>query len=137
MRENQNFWIGKPFLKSLENGYVLTGRQTDLRGLTRLNDTFKLEIDGEKVDITISEINPSLCPCISSTKHSKDTTLNSESEDEDTRTVNDDKAIPSDQPHPRKADVDDVEIVINQCLDRLETAAIFDPNAATNMNYGI
>ncbi|KAJ6951510.1 hypothetical protein NC653_040864 [Populus alba x Populus x berolinensis] len=67
MRENQNFWIGKPFLKSLENGYVLTGRQTDLHGLTSL-----------------------------------DTTLNSESEDEDTQTVNDDKAIPSDHPHPGK-----------------------------------
>lgn len=50
-----------------------------------------------------------------------------------TLTVYNDKAIPSDQPHPRKADVDDVEIIINQCLDRLEKAAIFDPNAATNM----
>ncbi|KAJ6858202.1 hypothetical protein NC652_040687 [Populus alba x Populus x berolinensis] len=49
------------------------------------------------------------------------------------RTVNDDKAIPSNQPHPWKADVHDVEIIINQCLDRLEKAAIFDPNAATNM----
>ncbi|KAL3564860.1 hypothetical protein D5086_032906 [Populus alba] len=29
-------------------------------------------------------------------------TLNSESEDEDTQTVNDDKAIPSDHPHPGK-----------------------------------
>jgi len=88
----------------------------------------------QQVDITISEINPSLCQCISYTKHSKDTTLNSESEDEDTLTVNDDKAIPSDQPHPRKADVHhDFEIIINQCLDRLEKAAIFDPNAATNM----
>ncbi|KAJ6951506.1 hypothetical protein NC653_040827 [Populus alba x Populus x berolinensis] len=55
-----------------------------------------------QVDITISEINPSLRPCLSSTEHSKDTTLNSESEDEDTQTVNDDKAIPYDHPHPGK-----------------------------------
>ncbi|KAJ6854685.1 hypothetical protein NC651_039591 [Populus alba x Populus x berolinensis] len=116
------------FEKRRENGNVLTRHQTGLLGLTSL-----LEIEGEKVDITISEINPSLCPWLSSTKPSKDTTLNSESEDEDSRTVNDDKAIPSDHPHPWKADVHDVEIIINRCLDRLEKAAIFDPNAATNM----
>uniref|UniRef100_A0A6N2KR47 Uncharacterized protein n=1 Tax=Salix viminalis TaxID=40686 RepID=A0A6N2KR47_SALVM len=52
------------------------------------------------------------------------------SEEEDPQTVNDDKAISSDEPHPRKADVDDFEIIIHQCLGRF---AIFDPNAATNM----
>ncbi|KAJ6697406.1 hypothetical protein OIU85_003748 [Salix viminalis] len=52
------------------------------------------------------------------------------SEEEDPQTVNDDKAISSDEPHPRKADVDDFEIIIHQCLGRF---AIFDPKAATNM----
>ncbi|KAB5512033.1 hypothetical protein DKX38_029061 [Salix brachista] len=52
------------------------------------------------------------------------------SEEEDPQTVNDDKAISSDEPHPRKADVDDFEIIIHQCLGRF---AIFDPNSATNL----
>ncbi|KAJ6744344.1 hypothetical protein OIU79_030629 [Salix purpurea] len=82
------------------------------------------------VDVTVSEINRSVCPCLSSTKHSKGTTLSSGSEDEDTQTVNDDNAISSDEPHPRKADVDDFEIIIHLCLGRF---SIFDPNAATNM----
>ncbi|KAF9660809.1 hypothetical protein SADUNF_Sadunf19G0029200 [Salix dunnii] len=105
---------------------VLPGKTS----LAPLSDTFKLDFDDEKVDVIVSEINPSLCPCLSSTKHSKDTTLSSGTEDEDTQTINDDKAISSDEPHPRKADVDDFEIIIHQCLGRF---AIFDPNAATNM----
>ena len=105
---------------------VLPGKTS----LAPLSDTFKLEINGEKVDVTVSEINPSLCPCLSSTKHSKDTTLSSGSEDEDAQTINDDKAISSDEPHLRKADVDDFEIIIHQCLGRF---TVVDPNATTNM----